>query len=196
MSAKYDLERDLSHLEEMTERLPDYLLADALYMPVGGFFRASTMPQLTLGALLLRRRRLSELRSSLKRDQAARLDAALRQHDRARAEWTLHYEKKLHQEVPSRLKVMRAFFADCSESPRDCASAYPVEALRRTIVQEIKLAMVEFGYDAGELAAPVQQTDVALRRLLRAGDFIWSARLESVYPREEFWWLYGSPGDK
>ena len=193
MSAKYDLERDLSQLEEMTERLTDYLLGAALYMPVGGFFRASTMPQLTLGALLLRRRRLTELRSSLKREQAARLDAALRLHDQARAEWTLHYEKKLHLEVPSRLTVMRAFFADCSESRRDCASAYPVEALRRTIVQEIMLAMDEFRYDAGKLAAPVQQTDAALRRILRAGDFIWSACLESVYPQAGFWWLYASP---
>ncbi len=50
MSAKYELERDLSQLERMTENLVDYLLGDALYMPVGGFFRASTMPQLSLGA--------------------------------------------------------------------------------------------------------------------------------------------------
>lgn len=194
MSAKYDLERDLSQLERMTENLPDYLLGAALYMPVGGFFRASTMPQLSLGALLLRRRRLSELRLALKRGQASRLDAALQQHDQAQAEWTVHYEQKLKQEAPSRLKVMRGFFADCSESPRDCAPAYPVEALRRTVVQEILLAMDEFGYDASELATPAQQTDVALRRLLRAGDFIWAKQLESVYPREGFWWLYGSPG--
>lgn len=194
MSAKYDIERDLSQLEEMTERLEEYLLGAALYMPVGGFFRAAAMPQLTLGALLLRRRRLTELRASLKREQAARLGLALQLHDQAQADWTRHYEKKLQQEVPSRLQVMRAFFADCRESPRDCAPAYPVEALRRTIVQEVMLAMDEFGYDASELAAPLHQTDVALRRLLRAGDFIWSARLETVYPRERFWWLYGSPG--
>lgn len=193
MSTKYDLARDLSQLERMTENLPDYLLGDALYGPVGGFFSKSTMPQLTLGALLLRRRRLSELRSSLKRRQAARLDAALRLHDQAQAEWTLHYERKLKQEVPSRLKVMRAFFADCSESPRDCASAYPVEALRRTVVQEILLATDEYGYDAGELAETVRQTDVALRRILRASDFIWSAQLEKVYPPDAFWWLYGGP---
>ena len=193
MSTKFDLERDLTQLERMTENLTDYLLGAALYMPVGGYFRASTMPQLTLGALLLRRRRLLELRSSLKRSQAARLDAALRLHDTAQADWTVHYEKKLKQEAPARLKLMRAFFADCRESPRDCAAAYPVEALRRTLVQEILLATDEFGYDGGELAAPVQQTDLALRRFLHAGDFIWSPRLEPVYPRDGFWWLYGSP---
>ncbi len=193
MSAKYEFARDLSQLERMTEYLTDYLLGDALYMPVGAGRSVSTMPQLTLGALLLRRRRLTELRSSLKRAQAARLDAALAQHEQAQAEWTLHYEKKLKLEVPSRLKVMLAFFADCRESPRDCAPAYPVEALRRTLVQEILLAMDEFGYDSSELAASAQQADVELRRLLRAGDFIWSQRLEKVYPRERFWWLYGSP---
>lgn len=193
MSTKYDLERDLSQLERMTANLPDYLRGAALYMPVGGFFRASTMPQLTLGTLLLRRRRLSALRSSLKRAQASRLDVALQLHDQARAEWTRHYERKLKQEVPSRLKVMRAFFADCSESPRDCAPAYPVEALRRTLVQEILLAMDEFGYDASELASPLRQTDVALRRILCAGDFIWSQQLATVYPPDPFFWLYGRP---
>ncbi len=194
MSAKYVLDRDLSELEQMAERLREYLLGDALYMPIGGgFFRASTTPQLTLGAALLRRRRLSLLRASLNLPQQSRLDAALGQHDSVHGEWTVHYEKKLKQEAPSRLKLMRAFFRDCSESPRDCGAAYPVEALRRTIVQEILLAMDELAYDKGELMAQVQQTDVALRRLLHAGAFIWSVGLEAVYPRSTFWWLHGSP---
>jgi len=195
MSARYSLTRDLDELERMVERLSDYLLGDAMYLPVGGgFFRGSSRPQMTIGALLLRRRRLKQLRAKLKRVDGFRLDDALAEHDHLQREWRLHYEKKLQREVPMRLKVMAAFFRECSENPRDCAGAYPVEALRRTIVAEILLALDEFGYEKGEASAAVQQADQALRGLLQAGEFIWSPVLEAVYPRAAFWWLYGSPG--
>lgn len=194
MSSRYSLERDLDEFEQMVERLEDYLLGDAMYLPVGGgFFRGSSTPQMTLGALLLRRRRLRYLRSKLKRADGIRLDAALTQHCRLQQEWTLHYEKKVRQEVSSRLRVMAGFFRECSENPRDCAGAYPVEALRRSIMQEIILAMAEFGYDKGNLSAAIRPADQALRRILHAGEFIWSPVLEAVYPRRTFWWLYSSP---
>ena len=175
MSSRYSLARDLDEFERMVERLGDYLLGDAMYLPVGGgFFRGASTPQLTLGALLLRRRRLSHLRAKLKRADGFRLDDALARHDKLQREWTLHYEKKLQREVPMRLKVMAGFFRECSENPRDCAGAYPIEALRRTIVQEILISMDEFGYDKREVAAAIRPADQALRRILRAGEFIWS----------------------
>ncbi len=195
MSSRYSLPRDLDEVEQMVERLEDYLLGDAMYLPIGSsFFRQSSTPQMTLGALLLRRRRLCRLRSKLKRADGFRLNAALAHHDQQQREWTLHYEKKLRQEVPARLRVMAGFFRECSENPRDCAGAYPVEALRRSIIQEILLAMAEFGYERGDLSAAVRPADQALRRILHAGEFIWSPVLEEVYPRATFWWLYGSPG--
>lgn len=194
MSSRYAIGRDLDELEQMIERLEDYLLGDAMYLPLsGGFFRGSSTPQMTIGALLLRRRRLSQLRAKLTRADGFRLDAALAQHDVLQREWTLHYEKKLRPEVPMRLKAMAGFFRECSEDPRDCASAYPVEALRRAIVQEILLAMDEFGYDKSELTGATRLADQALQRILCAGAFIWSPLLEAVYPRAGFWWLYGSP---
>lgn len=194
MSSRYSIGRDLDELEQMIERLADYLLGDAMYLPLsGGFFRGSSRPQMTIGALLLRRRRLMLLRAKLKRADGLRLDAALDQHDGTQGEWTLHYEKKLRREVPMRLNLMAGFFRECSENPRDCASAYAVEALRRAIVQEILMAMDEFAYDKSELTGAVRLADQALRRILSAGAFIWSPLLEAVYPRAGFWWLYGSP---
>ncbi len=194
MSQEYSLARDLAELEGMVERLADYALGDRLYLPLAaGYSRRSTTPQLTIGALLLRRRRLSRLRPSLNPKQQARLDSALARHDAVQSEWSLHYENKLKQEVPARLKQMTGFFRDCQENPTGCASAYPPEALRRTIVQEILLAMDEFAYDKRELMAGVERTDIALRRLLHADVFLWSATLKPVYSPSVFWWLYSRP---
>ncbi len=194
MSSNYTIKRDLEELVQMGDKLREYILSDALYMPVsGGFFRGGGTPQLTTGAFLLRRRRLSLLRDALDAAAQARLDATIAQHDGIQREWTLHYEKKLQQEVNSRLKMMVAFFRECSESPRDCAAAYPVEAMRRTIVQEIMLAMDEFAYDRRELLPKIQHCDAGLRRYLRPSAFIWAPQLEPVYPRAIFWWLYAGP---
>jgi len=194
MSSRYSLKRDLDELERMVLRLGDYLLGNEMYLSIGGgAVRGSSAPQMTLGALLLRRRRLTQLRSKLKRADGIRLDAALADHDNLQREWTLHYEQKLQREVPSRLRVMAGFFRECSENPRDCAGAYPIEALRRTIVGEILLAMKEFGYEKSEVIASVRPADQALRRILQAGEFIWSPLLAPVYPQDDFWWLYGRP---
>ena len=194
MSARYSLKRDLDELERMVERLGDYLLGDEMYLSIGGgAFRGSSAPQMTIGALLLRRRRLAQLRAKLKRADGKRLHAALAEHNDLQREWTLHYEQKLQREVPSRLRVMAGFLRECSEDPRDCAAAYPIEALRRSIVAEILLAMKEFGYQTSEVIASVRSADQALRRLLQAGEFIWSPLLAPVYPRDDFWWLYGRP---
>lgn len=194
MAREYSLERDLAELELMAERLEGFVLGDKLYLPLSaGYSRTSTAPQLSAGALLLRRRRLKRLSASLNPGQQKRLDSALAQHDAVQREWTVHYESKLKREVPARLRQMRAFFRDCQDNPTGCASAYPPEALRRTIVEEILHALDEFLYDKRESMTNVTQTDVALRRLLRAGDFIWSAQLAAVYPCEWFWWLYASP---
>ena len=92
-----------------------------------------------------------------------------------------------------RLKLMASFFRECADNPRDCVGAYPIEALRRAIVGEILMAMAEYDYERREAAAAAQYADRSLRQLLHACDFIWSPMLEPVYPRETFWWLYGSP---
>lgn len=189
MSANYSLARDLRELARMSDSLDAYLPGNALYMRVG----AGDMPQLTAGAFLLRSRRLGHFRGRMNPSQQAALDKALAQHDAQRREWRLHYEKKLQREVLSRLRAMRAFFGECAENLRGCAAAYPAEAMRRTLMQEILIAMDDFGYDKAELMPAVHQSDRALRRYVRPDAFIWSPQLEAVYRREPFWWLYARP---
>ena len=45
MSSNFSLKRDLEELAQMGDKLHEYILGDALYMPVsGGFFRGSSTP--------------------------------------------------------------------------------------------------------------------------------------------------------
>lgn len=195
MSTNYLLGRDLDELEKMGDMLEKYIPSDELYMSVGGggFFSASSMPQLTTGAFLLRLRRLMHFRDEMTNVQQATLDKAKTQHESVRKEWAVHYEKKVVREGLSRLKSMNEFFRECRDSMKTCANVYAPEALRRTIVQELLIAMDDYGYDKHEVVTQAHQTDGELRRWVTAGEFIWAEKLQPVYDRDTFWWLYGKP---
>jgi hypothetical protein len=58
---RLDLERDLNEARDMANGLADYVRGDQLYGSVGGgLFGSGNKPALTVGALLLRLRRLRQ----------------------------------------------------------------------------------------------------------------------------------------
>lgn len=191
---KLDLESDLREAREMTEGLVEYLRGSEVYGSLGGgLFGSGNKPALTIGALLLRLRRLNALRDQLTPAQQAALDDVQHQHDKVRKEWTRHYGEKLVREASSRLDAMRNYFEECRENPRLCASAYLPEAMRRTIVQEIATFMDANGMPSEELRSKIAGADGKLRRFTQPTDFIWAAALLPVYPKSDFWWLYARP---
>jgi len=191
VSSRYQIAPDLREALALAEGLERYLRGSELYGQTGGFM--SAMPSLTVGALLLRLRRLEALRPELDVRQVASLDQALRLHDAAWREWRLHYEQKLTRELSSRLEAMRPFFKEAADSPRQAASLYPPELLRRTIAQELFRWANEQGVELGETPALARSLDDRLRKLARPADFQWSAGLAEIYPAAEFWWLYARP---
>lgn len=114
--------------------------------------------------------------------QQATIDKAQTQYEAVRKEWAVHTEKKMAREVVSRLKSMREFFRECRESMKLCSQVYPTEAQRRTIVQELLMAMDEYGYDTHEVITKAQETDGELRRWITAGEFLWDEQLQAIYP--------------
>lgn len=194
MSTNYSIDRDLKEIAKMGNTLQTYVLSDQLYMSVdGGLFSSKNMPQLTTGAFLLRLRRLTQFRDEMNGVQQTILDKAIAQHNEVQNEWTVHYGQKMEREVLSRLKAMTEFFRDCRESIQTCSGAYPIEALRRTIIQELLMVLDEQGVDSPDVTSRTHHTDNELRTWVVAGDFIWAEKLASVYPKESFWWLYGHP---
>lgn len=200
MSEYYDIEKDLKEAEAMAKALTPYVHENQLYGNVGGggFFSALKMPSLTLGALLMRLRRLRVLEDSLSAAQRTRLSAAEQRNEDVYKEWRVHYQRKLVKEANSRLDAMSVFFEECMNNPKLCARVYQPEASRRTIVQEIVMAMGEIGMTAeiesgSELRTKMSGTDSRLRRYTEASDFIWANALMPAYPQTQFWWLYQHP---
>lgn len=191
MSSNYNISKDLKEAEEMVNNLSDYLPGNDLYGNTGGVF--SNMPSLTVGALLMRLRRLQTLRDKLDGREQQRLDDLLALHAKISKDWASHYDEKLVREGQSRIDAMQGFFRECMGNVSNCASIYRPELLRRTIVQEIVTVMAERRVESDELTDAIRAADGRLRSFLREESFQWDELLEPVYPKREFWWLYQAP---
>ncbi len=191
----YDLAQDLREAQAMANALVPYVHEDALYGKVGGggLFSASVMPSLTIGALLMRVRRLRALDDQLSEPERGTLSAVEAQIENVRREWTLHFSEKLVKEANSRLRAIEQYFKECEDDPRLCAGAYLPEALRRTIVQEIAAALARYELPVTDLHRSMHQVDGKLRRYTEPSAFIWAAALQPAYPNPPFWWLYAKP---
>lgn len=194
MPESYKPERDLKEAVAMAKALEDYIRQDELYGHVsGGMFGSGAMPKLTVGALLMRLRRLQALRDALSPEQREQLDVAIVRHRQVQREWAVHYEGKLVKEALSRLGAMNHFIEECRDNLRLCAGAYRPEALRRTIVQEIKREMNRLNIASEAVDTKLRGTDARFRALLRPHDFLWDELLRPIYDQQEFWWLYQAP---
>lgn len=194
MSINYSLQQDLKETLAMAEALDEYIRQDQLYGNIGGgLFSGGSLPKLTVGALLMRLRRLRVLSPDLDDRQLKTLDRAEGLHEQVQNEWSVHYQGKLLQEANSRLKSIKQFFDECYDDMRLCASVYGPEALRRTIVQEILREMAQLNIVSIDVDATARETDVKLRGLVKSSDFLWAERLIPAYPAKEFWWLYHRP---
>jgi hypothetical protein len=184
----YSIDRDLKEAAAMANALIPYVYDDRMYVTVGG-----NIPSFTLGALLLRLRRLRALRNEMTSNQQSKLAEIESQHDSVLKEWHNAYAKKIAREALSRLEMMDHYFEECRENPRIASSAYSPEALRRTIVEEIALMLHQLRADSPEFDLKRKKTDSQLRQYVRPSDFIWSPMLQPIYPQDTFWWLYHKP---
>ncbi len=192
----YSIDEDLHETEEMVKALVPYLESNEVYGKVGGggIFGGGNMPALTAGALEMRLRRLEMLYSEMTPGQQSRFTAVKQQLADILKDWRAHYEKKLLREANSRLDAMRTFFQEASESPTTAGGIYKPEVLRRTIVEEISIALDKMNVHSEELDKKIRMTDSRLKGVaVQQADFQWAPILEPVYPQKDYWWLYRKP---
>jgi len=182
----FDLDRDLRALATMASNLTPYLYEDEMYGYLSG-----DLPNLTLGGLLLRLYRLGRLENLLDADQQTMLQDARINFEAECAKWAVHYETKLQQELHARLDAFDQFLNECGDDLPSCAANYPVQAEKRTIIEHLNDELVELEARPEEIENRLRHIDQKLRRLLVESDFISDERLEAVYPKHRFWWMYG-----
>ena len=183
----YSIDLDLKEVKAMVENLVPYIYEDELYGKIN-----TDSARLTPGSILLRLRRLGTLRDKMNATQAAQYEKLNAQNEAVRKEWGVAYGKKMVKEAESRLRDLQTYIKECREDAKLCASAYNPEALRRTKVAEL-MAGLPADVDQSALKASVSSVDGGLRRNIRETPFIWSQSLQSTYPQDTFWWLYGRP---
>jgi hypothetical protein len=192
MSSNYNLQTDLNEAKAMVEGLEDYVRGPELYGHANGNF-FTNMPSLTIGALLMRLRRLDGLRGKMRDSQSKELDKIVDKWQEIRDEWRLHYEEKLKREADSRLDAMRTFFTECEENKLNCQHNYRPELLRRTVVQELLQEIDALKIEATDLKRKASATDARFRSYLSDASFQWAEDLQAVYSKADYWWLYQKP---
>lgn len=191
---QYSLFSDLNELEKMIGELPRYLKGRELYGSIGGgFLTGGTAPKLTIGAMLMRLRRLHILEKALNTRQKSDLHALSQKHAVIRQEQAAAYQQKMEREAHSRLDAMKQFFEECGRDPGACGGIYNPEVIRRTIVQELITQMNVEGIVSEELDQKLRKTDSQLRRYVQPADFVWDPVLAPVYDPSTYWWMYMSP---
>jgi hypothetical protein len=183
---------DLAVLEAFATELDEYIIKDELYRTVRVHLPSGDqMLQMSGGDLLTRIFRLSAERDRLTPEQQARFDAA-----RSTAEKTIYslrtrFHQRLQREIKARLDSLTWFLDECATDPARGRSEYPFEIRNR---QRIDAILSELGTDLSpDLKSQINRVDDRIRMLVKPGYFVWDARLEPVFPRTRFWYLYVSP---
>jgi hypothetical protein len=107
--------------------------------------------------------------------------------DAIRSKWRTAWETKARREVHARSGLWKNYLGEIRSSPAESARKYPYEVRNRAI-----LSLLVDELPGQSDAAVVMALDQTLRPLWRAGGFVWDAALEVVFPKDSFWFLYGS----
>ena len=164
------LKQDQNYIETALPELKNYLLSDILYYPLLG-----KLPRLTIGGLLLTQKRLeagtggTHLYPKL---------AAVKE------KWRAAWAKKSARELEARLTLWRNYLNDYRGDPKNYATDYEHE-VRWRVIMELLSAEVD------QVPAEIAVLDQLLRVKFISGKFIWDENLQSQFPEDDFWFLYG-----
>lgn len=183
---------DLALAQAMAEELEDYLVKDDLFRQMTVRTPAGDQrPQMSGSDLLVRLHRLHGERDSLTSAQRATLDQVQASVEATIKTLRTRFLERLERDMKSRLNSLRWFIDDCRQDRKRCRSEYPYEIRNRQRIEEILKVL---GADLGEdLVGQLRQIDERIQSMTVAGEFIWDERLQPLFPRGVYWYLYALP---
>jgi len=186
-------EYDVRYLQAGLEVLQDYLLSPDLYWPAGATPPAgeTPYPQLTLGNLLLARQRAAAQADTA--EKRLRLAGLVEQLEGFYAQRRAAWGRKAAQEVRARQAQWANYLEDYREQPEANYDRYKYEVFRRAAIQ-LLTTQADGLQDADR--EMIDGLDRRLREMLSRGQFVWGEHLQSQFPADDYWYLYGRlPGE-
>ncbi len=181
-------EYDLGYIQACLEEMESYLLSDEVFWPISVTppMGAPDFPRLTLGSLLLAGHRLKAYPQA--QAQAAQVQRVIAEIERIRSKWRVMWEKKAMRSYTIRLRMWSEFIDEYRNSPQDNGDRYAYEVRLRVMLEVLKL-------EGGEqLQAEVEMLgglDQYIKSVMKMGDFVWEAEVQSGFPLGIYWYLYG-----
>lgn len=176
----YNAAPDLSFFKAGIPDLPDYLLSEKLYWPLS-LPKSSQLPMLTIGGLLLARKRLEAADGP----KLGPLDFEMHTQ---RSKWRAAWERKVRREVRARTELWHNFLSDYRHNPESHVNAYPQEIRWRVMIHLLLKELDSLPPEAEALT----ELDRVLRFSFVPGRFIWDPELAPFFERDPFWFLYGT----
>jgi hypothetical protein len=183
---------DLAVATAFARELQNYIVDDDLYRTV--FVHTPTGDQslqMTGGDLLARLYRLQQDRESLSPQQQAQLDEVQQSVRNTIYSLRTRFYERLQRETKTRLNSLKWFLDDCNADRQRCRVEYPFEIRNRQRIEEI-LKELEGKLDE-DVAEQLHRVDQRLHATATRTGFVWDERLQPLFPRRPYWYLYVSP---
>jgi hypothetical protein len=184
----YSFIYDLRYLQAGAEILEDFLLSQDVYWPVGiqAPSGETPYPQLSLGGMALAQARAQARVHSP--DETKQLQRVLEKIEVTHQRWRGAWGSKAAHEMNARLNQWRTFLEDYREHPQANYDRYRYEVFRRVIIALLKTQTDQMREAEQEM---LDGLDALITALLVSSEFIWDNDLQSAFPRDLFWYLYG-----
>lgn len=178
----------------MSDEIDDYLRSKVLYWePNRRRSGGADLPKLTIGGLLLSMRRLETVRECLSHDHLATLSRSRQELFYQKREWRLRYQSKLARELRSRLDVWAWYLDDVKQQGESAIAHYPWQVETRAKIDLLLDEAREVRLEVDESRRGRAALDQRLRGAFTKGEFCWPDELAPGFPKDRFWYLYGSP---
>jgi hypothetical protein len=155
-------QKDNHYLAAGVPELENYLLSRELYYPL-----SLELPQLTLGGILLSLARMGT--------QAAKFEAEV---GVIRSKWRAVWDGKSSREIRARSELWLNYLSEYRADHKTGARLYPQNVRYRTMLS--LLGKIE------------EDSDAFVKSVFKEGNFVWEEECAPNFPRETFWYLYGT----
>lgn len=182
-------EYDLFYLQAGLDVMEDYLLSDDVFWPMIANPPRGTpdYPRLTLGGLLLANERLAAKPANA--SQEAEREQIISNLDRIRSKWRVAWEKKAEHSFSVRLRMWRDYVKEYGDNPQENTYRYTYEVRLRAM---LTLLFTECGQRQPAEVDLLSGLDGYIKSVLIKGGFIWEPEIQSGFPAERYWYLYGN----